>query len=338
MFVVVQAEIFYIQYTTSASSNCSHVRGKLTAYVEMSVIHASALSLVVISLERYQAVVQPLEAGYRCTRTKAVAAILVIWTMAFISAGPLLWIIQYGDFQYYDGSRQPSCIMALTSRWAISYIVISHVIFFFLPMFLLVALYAVIAQRLLVDTYDLTHKKQTPQTRARKQVAVMMATVVFFFFLCLLPIRVFFIWIIAVPQEYQQSLGIEGFYNILYFCRVMIYINSSINPILYNMTSTKFRNAFRRVFRGRRSRLHRQHTTYSNTSYNTPNNNSSKTLRLHYGANCSMVYRTMGHHKTAGQQHQTLTTTSSTSASSQVTRQTSTASTRSHTPARDTLV
>lgn len=165
-----------------------------------------------------------------------------------------------------------------------------------------------------------------------------MATVVFFFFLCLLPIRIFFIWIIAVPQEYQQNLGIEGFYNILYFCRVMIYINSSINPILYNMTSTKFRNAFRRVFRGRRSRLRRQHTTYSNTSCNTPNTNSSKTLKLHYGANCSMVYRTMGNNKTAGKQHHTLTSTSSTSASSQVTRQTSTASTRSQTPARDTLV
>jgi thyrotropin-releasing hormone receptor len=29
------------------------------------------------------------------------------------------------------------------------------------------------------------------------------------------------------------------------FCRVMIYINSAINPILYNAMSVKFRNAFK---------------------------------------------------------------------------------------------
>ncbi|XP_033754698.1 thyrotropin-releasing hormone receptor-like [Pecten maximus] len=33
----------------------------------------------------------------------------------------------------------------------------------------------------------------------------------------------------------------------LLFCRVMIYINSAINPILYNAMSVKFRRAFQKV-------------------------------------------------------------------------------------------
>jgi hypothetical protein len=33
----------------------------------------------------------------------------------------------------------------------------------------------------------------------------------------------------------------------LLFCRTMVYINSAINPILYNAMSVKFRRAFRRV-------------------------------------------------------------------------------------------
>lgn len=53
----------------------------------MSVVHASALSLVVISLERYHVICQPLQAGYRCTKAKAMVAILVIWVVAFLSAG-----------------------------------------------------------------------------------------------------------------------------------------------------------------------------------------------------------------------------------------------------------
>lgn len=56
-------------------------------YVELSVVHASVLSLLVISLERYHVICQPLQAGYRCTRAKATAAIAVIWTLAFLSAG-----------------------------------------------------------------------------------------------------------------------------------------------------------------------------------------------------------------------------------------------------------
>ena len=34
----------------------------------------------------------------------------------------------------------------------------------------------------------------------------------------------------------------------LYFARLMFYINSAINPILYNIMSSKFRNGFKRVF------------------------------------------------------------------------------------------
>lgn len=308
---------------------------KLASYVEMSVVHASALSLVVISLERYHVICQPLQAGYRCTKAKALVAIMVIWVVAFLSAGPTLWIVQYHRFPYHDGTLQHQCLQELTTSMAITFMVASHVFFFFVPMIVLVLLYAVIARRLLVDTSNLTHKKENPQTRARRQVVVMMATVVFFYFLCLLPIRVFFLWIIVVPKEDKAILGIDGFYNILYFCRVMFYINSSINPILYNMTSTKFRTAFRRVFRGRGSgSRNRYNASYSNTSCNTPT--LANNIRLHYGANCSLVYKTVYSKCAANTQY---SYASSASTTSQVTRQTSCASARRpHSPTRDTFV
>lgn len=62
-------------------------QGKIVPYVELSVVHASVLSLLVISLERYHVICQPLQAGHRCTRAKATATIAVIWTVAFLSAG-----------------------------------------------------------------------------------------------------------------------------------------------------------------------------------------------------------------------------------------------------------
>lgn len=40
------------------------------------------------------------------------------------------------------------------------------------------------------------------------------------------------------------STGIEIYYSVLYFCRCMWYLNSAMNPILYNLMSSKFREGF----------------------------------------------------------------------------------------------
>lgn len=83
--------------------------------------------------------------------------------------------------------------------------------------------------------------------RARKQVILMLGTVVLCFFLCLMPYRALTLWIIMSPSDYYDDMSPEKWYNILYFSRVMLYINSAINPILYNLMSSKFRIGFCKV-------------------------------------------------------------------------------------------
>lgn len=72
----------------------------------------------------------------------------------------------------------------------------------------------------------------------------MLGTVVTFFFVCLLPFRALIVWIVLAPHEEVMKLGNEGYYSLLYFCRIMFYLNSATNPILYNLMSSKFRNGF----------------------------------------------------------------------------------------------
>ena len=36
----------------------------------------------------------------------------------------------------------------------------------------------------------------------------------------------------------------EVYFNMLYAFRILVYVNSAINPVLYNVTSSKFRGAF----------------------------------------------------------------------------------------------
>ncbi len=50
------------------------------------------------------------------------------------------------------------------------------------------------------------------------------------------------------PVEILEVINQETYFNVLYFSRLMFYINSAINPILYNIMSSKFRDGFKRVF------------------------------------------------------------------------------------------
>lgn len=76
----------------------------------------------------------------------------------------------------------------------------------------------------------------------------MLTTVVVFFFACMMPFKIFILWIITLDDEVFNVISMETYYLLLYFCRVMFYINSAINPILYNIMSSRFREGFRKVF------------------------------------------------------------------------------------------
>lgn len=102
---------------------------------------------------------------------------------------------------------------------------------------------------------DLSKKQQM---HSRRQVVVMLAFVVACFFLLFFPYRVFTIWLILSSDDQVHSLGMEAYYNLTYFSRILIYLHSAINPIAYNLISTKFRKAFMSILlcRGPATRRH----------------------------------------------------------------------------------
>lgn len=159
-------------------------------------------------------------------------------------------ISEYTQMDYIDGTRVPVCLTKANTFWPIAFFVVIITVFFVVPLFVLVVLYTVIAAHLMADPGTSCTDSACNQ-RARRQVVLMLATVVLSFFVCLLPFRVFTMWIILVPEHTFLDLGLKHYYIILYASRVMVYLNSAVNPILYNLMSSKFRRGFCKLCRSR---------------------------------------------------------------------------------------
>lgn len=87
--------------------------------------------------------------------------------------------------------------------------------------------------------------RATTKRRSHGKLIVMLGTVVFVFFICWLPLRVMALWQIFVSTEAFNSVNFDTLMFIILCSRLLVYINSSINPLLYNLISSKFRRAFK---------------------------------------------------------------------------------------------
>lgn len=187
--------------------------------------------------------------------------------------------------EYIDGSEVAVCLTSVDTFWPAFFFIFSITVFFFLPLLILIVLYSVIAKHLMENPGIISQGHRNNVLKYRKQVIFMLGAVVLSFFLCLLPFRALTLWIIVVPTETIVEVGLEGYYNLLYFSRIMHYLNSAMNPILYNLMSSKFREGFLRLL-GCKSMVRHKLTagtrkgTFHTTSTNLSSSSSEKRREL----------------------------------------------------------
>ncbi|CAG5127604.1 unnamed protein product [Candidula unifasciata] len=95
----------------------------------------------------------------------------------------------------------------------------------------------------------MTETAKSLSQQNRKQLVALLVGIIILFFVCLLPFRLMALWETFFPNDSVLQVGAESYLNIIYFCRLLVYVNSAGNPIIYNLVSTKFRRAFQKVLR-----------------------------------------------------------------------------------------
>ncbi|XP_013773152.2 LOW QUALITY PROTEIN: thyrotropin-releasing hormone receptor-like [Limulus polyphemus] len=214
-------------------------------------INASSLSITAFTVERYIAICHPMKAQMVCTVNRAKKIIIGVWVVACIYCSPWLFLTKTVPIFYKGQENMETCTFALSREHYLGYFFADLVLFYIFPLLLSCVLYGLIAR--ILFTNDLSKSfgkrnqtdtasdwKKNSNTSARVQVVKMLAVVVAVFATLWMPYRCLLVYNSLTKERYMELW-------FLMFCKTMIFINSAINPILYNAMSIKFRRAFKRV-------------------------------------------------------------------------------------------
>lgn len=194
----------------------------------------AGLTLTLVSVERYNALVNPLNVNLRLTLGNVKYAIAIMWISGFIFVLPLFVV------EYWDGTRR-TCIMAWTKPFsAIYWSVLTLVV---TVTFLVVCFCYFNIIRWLYFTKQICAENLTgssqDEIQAKRKIVKLFITITVIFMAC------FFPFVIATVLDISTK---AVSYKIALF---LVYCSCCINPICYALQSTNYRRAFKETIRKR---------------------------------------------------------------------------------------
>ncbi|XP_069068964.1 neuromedin-U receptor 1 [Pleurodeles waltl] len=226
-----------------------------------TVCFASILNVTALSVERYIAVVHPLKAKYVVTRNHAKRVIISVWLLSILCSIPNTSLIGILHLELPGRGVVPdsaTCTI-VKPRWMYNLIIqITTILFFFLPMGTISVLYLLIGlqlkrEKLLqvleaksgadCDSYQNVRLQQ--EKSRRRQVTKMLFILVVVFGICWAPFHTDRLMWSFIDHWTGERHEMFGYVHII--SGVFFYLSSAVNPILYNLMSTRFREMFKEV-------------------------------------------------------------------------------------------
>ncbi|XP_050797041.1 thyrotropin-releasing hormone receptor isoform X1 [Gopherus flavomarginatus] len=232
-------------------------------YLQYLGINASSCSITAFTVERYIAICHPIKAQFLCTFSRAKKIIIFVWTFTSIYCTLWFFLLDLNTVVYKD-AIVVSCGYKVSRSYYSPIYMMDFGIFYVVPMILATVLYGLIARILFLNPIpsdpkenskirknNSTHQNKTMNSKmtnrgfsstiaSRRQVTKMLAVVVILFAFLWMPYRT-----LVVVNSFLSNPFQENWF--LLFCRICIYLNSAINPVIYNLMSQKFRASFKKL-------------------------------------------------------------------------------------------
>ena len=223
---------------------------KLVYFVQEVTIAVSLLSLLVVAVERYQAITRPLTVC-NMHRKRRSAIIAATWLIGSVLNGS-----QFYTFKIRVRlAGQPQCIHtwepALDPMKAreIEFLV-DTIVFLIVPFILVTALYSIILVKInskLLPGEKNRMKRQQQQKRNRNVLRMLLAVVLAFGF-CWIPVIIYmymatYIWL---KRDFPLPCGFQVYGK---WALYLTYLNSAVNPTIYFLFSVNYRKGLMKICR-----------------------------------------------------------------------------------------
>ncbi|KAM8867916.1 neuromedin-U receptor 2-like [Synchiropus picturatus] len=215
-----------------------------------TVCFASILNVTALSVERYIAVVHPLKTRYLSTNQHAKQVIGIVWVVSMICAIPNTSL--HGIFFLPDRREESAICTVLTPLWIYHLVMqITTVCFYFIPITVIGVLYLVMGLHLSREQLQHSgqscgnHRRVSTENRRRRQVIKMLSIVVAVFGVCWAPFHIERLLWSSISHWTDMLHNIYQYVHLL--SGVFFYLSSAVNPIIYSLISTRFRECFREL-------------------------------------------------------------------------------------------
>ncbi|XP_072167270.1 gastrin-releasing peptide receptor-like [Diadema setosum] len=201
-------------------------------YVSFAV---SALSLTVISVERYGAIVKPFTLRSVRESRNTIAICIIIWVVS------LLLFAVYPIYKTKPWGLT-GCTVEYHSRGFKIFFIVQLTMLYLAPVFLMTIFYSLCTRELLRKRRILGNRSsgRGSSDRSRMRVAFNLMLITVLFAACWLPNYIYWAWFLYV--ENMESFSSPVFKHILEIRSLLYYIASCINPIVLYAMSSSFRH------------------------------------------------------------------------------------------------
>nr|QRC76238.1 neuromedin U receptor variant b [Deroceras reticulatum] len=227
----------------------------IKSFVSEVTSYASVLTITAFTIDRYMAICHPLQSQALSSLYRAVRIIIIIWIIACACAMPypIHTRMYYEVVDPCTGEPLPDSLLCnLPPQWRnrMTYVFqFSTFAFFVVPMIIITIMYALIGLTLMKTDQFASGKKNKQAAiaaaKSKRAVLKMLVAVVIAFFLCWAPFHSQRLMTLYVPHDAWTDTMLTLQTCLFYVSGVLYFFSSTVNPILYNVMSKRYRKAFK---------------------------------------------------------------------------------------------
>ncbi|XP_035679048.1 G-protein coupled receptor 54-like [Branchiostoma floridae] len=247
---------------------------KLINYLMQVTTQATCITLCIMSVDRFCAIVYPLRSLRFRRKRVAVIVNAITWLVSFLTAIPVCIFHDLTRFNWY-GFRT-YCRPAWPSKaWEDGYMIFTIAFTYVLPLIICSVTCSLVVKRLHSRFRRSESRPQHHEVQTRR-ITRMVVGVVIVFLVCWLPNHVINMWrYIHIKNKFSPAL----YYGKM-VALFLIYCNCALNPFIYTLIGENFRNCLKQIVSRTSSNSSSQSTKLSHPGFGfRKSNESAKDLK-----------------------------------------------------------